>query len=153
MCIRDRSNTHNVPIAPGDTWHERPMRVPVTPADPPKVTGSTRPPAYINENSHWWDASQVYGSASQMQTALRTGQDGKIRVSAEGRLPIDQLTGLEISGFVENGWVGTALLHGLFALEHNAVCDRLKERNTSWSDERLFQQARLVVSALMAKIH
>ena len=147
------SHTHNIPIAPGDTWHEHPMRVPVTPADPVKVAGSTRPPAYINENSHWWDASQVYGSTNQTQTAIRTGQDGKIRVSAEGRLPIDQLTGLEISGFAENGWVGTALLHALFALEHNAVCDRLKERNPGWSDERLFQQSRLVVSALIAKIH
>ena len=29
---------------------------------PPKVAGSKRPPAYINENTHWWDGSQVYGS-------------------------------------------------------------------------------------------
>ena len=147
------NKTHEVPLAAGDAWHERPMRVPVTPADPPKVAGSTRPPAYINENSHWWDGSQVYGSTNAMQATLRTGHDGKIKVGAGGRLDIDQLTGLEISGFSDNGWVGLSLLHGLFALEHNAVCDRLKQRNPSWNDERLFQQGRLVVSALMAKIH
>jgi hypothetical protein len=39
------THTHDVPIADGDGWHERPMRVPKTPADPPKVDGSTRPPA------------------------------------------------------------------------------------------------------------
>ena len=145
--------THDVPVPAGDNWHERPMRIPMTPADPPKVAGSTRAPAYINENSHWWDGSQVYGSTEAAQKNIRTGQDGKIKVGADGRLPIDPVTGLEITGMTENGWVGLSLLHGLFALEHNAVCDRLKQRNPGWSDERLFQQSRLVVSALIAKIH
>jgi hypothetical protein len=146
-------NTHIIPVAAGDGWHERPMRVPITPVDPPKVAGSSRPPAYINENSHWWDGSHVYGSTAATQKTVRTGQDGKIRVAADGRLHIDQITGLEITGMTDNGWVGLSLLHGLFALEHNAVCDRLKQRNPSWNDERLFQQSRLVVSALIAKIH
>ena len=145
--------THNVPLAAGDTWHERPMRVPVTPVDPPKVAGSTRAPAYINENSHWWDGSQVYGSNAAAQAAIRTGQGGKIKVGSDGRLLIDPVTGLEITGMTDNGWVGLSLMHGLFALEHNAVCDRFKQRNPGWTDERLFQQSRLVVSALIAKIH
>jgi hypothetical protein len=144
---------HSVPLPAGDNWHERPMRIPITPADPPKLAGSTRPPAYINESSHWWDGSQVYGSDATAQKNIRTGQDGKIKVGADGRLPIDPITGLEITGMTENGWVGLSLLHGLFALEHNAVCDRLKQRNPSWGDERLFQQGRLIVSALIAKIH
>jgi len=145
-------HTHNIPVAAGDTWHERPMRVPMTPADPP-IAGSTRPPAYINENSHWWDGSQVYGSTAAAQAAVRTGQGGKIKVGSDGRLLIDPVSGLEITGMTDNGWVGMSLLHGLFALEHNAVCDRFKQRNPGWTDERLFQQARLVVSALIAKIH
>ena len=146
-------NTHNIPVSAGDNWWEQPMRVPVTPADPPKVAGSTRPPAYINENSHWWDGSQVYGSTTTAQAAIRTGKDGKVKVGADGRLQIDPITGLEITGMPDNGWVGLSLLHGLFALEHNAVCDRLRQRHAGWTDEKLFQQARLVVSALIAKIH
>ncbi len=145
--------THEIPVETWDTWHEHPMRVPITPADPPQVAGSTRPPAYANENSHWWDGSEVYGSNEPTQKALRTGQDGKIKVNAEGVLPIDPLTALEITGATDNGWVGLSLLHGLFALEHNAVCDRLKQHNPGWTDERLFQTARLVISALLAKIH
>jgi hypothetical protein len=41
----------------------------------------------------------------------------------------------------------------LFAREHNAVCDRLKADYPHWDDEELFQRARLVVAALLAKIH
>ncbi len=147
------SFTHDIPLDNGDTWHERPMRVPKTPADAPKVEGSERPPAYINENTHWWDGSAVYGSSPASQATLRAGRDGKVLVSPSGRLGIDPVTGREITGFTENGWVGLSLLHGLFALEHNAICDHLKKHNTKWDDERLFQQARLVNAALLAKIH
>ena len=55
-------DAHDLPLADGDSWFERPMRVPKTPVDPPKVPGSNRPPAYVNKNSHWWDGSNVYGS-------------------------------------------------------------------------------------------
>ena len=147
------THTHDIPVDDGDAWHERPMRVPKTPADPPKVAGSTRPPAYINENTHWWDGSQVYGSSPASQASLRAGRDGKVLVSPSGRLGVDPVTGREITGFTENGWVGLSLLHALFALEHNAICDQLKRHNPTWDDERLFQQARLVNAALLAKIH
>src|SRR5262245_6109750 len=83
-------NAHEIPVSASDTWHERPMRLPKTPVDPPTLAGSTRPPAYINENSHWWDGSQVYGSDATAQKNIRTGHDGKIKVAADGRLPIDQ---------------------------------------------------------------
>jgi hypothetical protein len=147
------SVTHDIPLDDGDDWHERPMRVPKTPADAPKVDGSTRPPAYINENTHWWDGSHVYGSSPAAQASLRAGREGKVLVSPSGRLGVDPVTGKEITGFTENGWVGLSLLHGLFALEHNAICDKLKQHNPLWDDERLFQQARLVNAALLAKIH
>ena len=147
------THTHDIPLAEGDRWHEPTMRVPKTPADPPKVAGSKRPPAYINENTHWWDGSHVYGSSPSAQASLRAGREGKVLVSPSGRLGVDPVTGREITGFTENGWVGLSLLHGLFALEHNAICDELKKHNPLWDDERLFQQARLVNAALLAKIH
>jgi hypothetical protein len=49
--------------------------------------------------------------------------------------------------------VGLALLHTLFTLEHNAICDRLRREFPSWSDDRLYHKARLINAALMAKIH
>ncbi|NOT25823.1 MAG: peroxidase [Acidobacteria bacterium] len=147
------TNTHNIPLADGDTWHERPMRIPITPADIPKDPNSTRPPAYANQNTHWWDGSQVYGSTTAEQAALRLGRDGKVMVGDDGRLGVDPSTGLEITGFTENAWVGLSLLHGVFAMEHNAICSMLKRQNVHWDDERVFQQARLINSALLARIH
>jgi len=147
------SQTHTIPLADGDSWPDRPMRVPVTPPDPSKVDHSTHPPAYANENSHWWDGSQVYGSTTAIQATVRAGRDGKVILGTDGRLKVDPATGLEITGFTENLWVGLSLLHALFAAEHNAICDRLKREFPGWDDERLFQQARLINAALMAKIH
>ena len=129
------------------------MRVPRTPTDPTTVPGSARPPAYINENSHWWDGSQIYGSTPEVEAALRVGQGGRIRVDDDGRIPVDPATGLEITGFTENGWIGLSLLHALFASEHNSICERLAHAFPASNDEQLFRQARLINAALMAKIH
>jgi hypothetical protein len=46
-------------------------------------------------------------------------------------------------------------VHTLFTREHNAICARLRQAYPEWAgdDERLFQTARLINAALMAKIH
>jgi hypothetical protein len=107
----------------------------------------------VNENSHWWDGSQVYGCTTAVQASVRSGRDGKVLVGSDGRLGVDPMSGLEITGFTENSWIGQSLLHAIFALEHNAICDRLKRDFPKWDDEHVFQQARLINAALMAKIH
>jgi hypothetical protein len=146
-------NTHDLPLADDDSWFERPMHVPKTPPDAPKVAGSTHPPAYVNNNSHWWDGSQIYGSTAVQQQEVRTHADGKLRVQDDGRLFTDPTTGTDITGSRDNLWVGLTLLHSLFAREHNAICDMLKQEHRDWDDQRLFQQGRLINAALMAKIH
>jgi hypothetical protein len=67
-------------------------------------------------------------------------------------LPLD-VAGVELAGFTDNWWVGLSLMHLLFVHEHNAVCDRLKLEHPDWSDDHLFHMGRLIVSALLAKIH
>src|SRR4029453_89888 len=71
--------THEAPLAAGDNWHESPMRIPITPADSHRLAGSKPPPAYINDNSHWWDGSQVYGSdaAARKKNPPRDGGGNK----------------------------------------------------------------------------
>ena len=99
-------NAHDIPLADDDTWHERPMRVPKTPADPQKRSPiPTRPPAYVNENSHWWDGSQIYGSTDGRAGVAADRREGKVKVGDDGRLGLDPVTGLEITGFTENAWV------------------------------------------------
>ena len=63
------------------------------------------------------------------------------------------LHGIDLTGFSDNYWIGLSMLHTLFAKEHNAICDMPQVRHPSWDDEKLFLTARLVNSALMAKIH
>jgi hypothetical protein len=126
--------------------------VPRTPAEP-ALPRSKRPPAYANEVTHWWDASCIYGSDRETLARLRTGRDGKLRIDPNGRLLYDPSTGLALTGFTDNWWMGLALFHGLFTLEHNYVCDLLKAHHPDQGDDWLFQKAALVNAALLAKIH
>jgi hypothetical protein len=80
-------------------------------------------------------------------------RDGKLALGPDSFLPIDPETGIEITGVTGNWWIGLSLMHTVFALEHNAICDRLKSKHPTWSDDQLFDTARLVNAAVMAKIH
>lgn len=142
----------DIPIAADDDWSAGPMTVGRTVAEP-APPGSTRPPAYANQNSHWWDASQVYGTDRALAARLRSGEGGKLKLDASGLLPVDPDTGIDFTGFSDNWWVGLAMLHTLFTLEHNHICDRLAAEQPSWSDDRLYAKAKIINSALLAKIH
>ena len=122
---------------------------------PDPTRGGVEPTATssINEVTHWWDGSQIYGSDQSTQNRLRSRQFGKMRLNNDGTLPVDPSTGVEDSGFVRNWWVGLTMLHTLFVREHNAICDMLYEAYPSWDDNRLFNVARLINAAVMAKIH
>jgi hypothetical protein len=45
------------------------------------------------------------------------------------------------------------MMHTLFTREHNAICDRLRAEYPGYSDDDLFDRARLINTALLAKIH
>jgi len=58
-----------------------------------------------------------------------------------------------VTGVNGNWWIGLDLMHTLFTLEHNAIADALRTEYPTWSDQELFDRARLVNAALTAKIH
>ena len=149
---RSKSAFVDIPLVEGDDWSDRTMRVPRTEADP-APPGSSRPPAYANPNGHWWDGSQIYGSDAVVASRLRSGEAGKLKVDAMKLLPVDPDTGVHLSGFTENWWVGLAMLHTLFTCEHNHICDLLARQYPEWNDAQLHSKAKLINSALMAKIH
>ena len=108
---------------------------------------------HINEVTSWWDGSQLYGSDGATVTSLRSLQGGKLALDPRtGNLPVGA-DGVEKTGFRRNWWVGLSMLHTLFAREHNAICDQLAVRYPRWDDQRLFDVARLVNAAVMAKLH
>ncbi len=140
-----------VPLRDDDPWPERPMRVERTPPDPdPSPAG---PPTYVTQESHWWDASQIYGTTPAFASALRAPEQGKLRIDDVGLPPPEVEATADLTGTAGNFWVGLALLHSLFMREHNAICDRLAQTYPHLTGQQLYDKARLVNSALMAKIH
>jgi hypothetical protein len=140
-----------VPVEDGDPWPEHPMKIERTRPDP--SADPSGPPTFVTDDTHWWDGSQIYGRDPAFADALRSGEHGKLRLDEHGLPPQDLEAHIDLSGVAGNFWVGLALLHSLFMREHNAVCDRLHEAHPELSDDELYDKARLVVAALMAKIH
>jgi hypothetical protein len=154
-----KENPWEIPLVEDDPWPDRPMRVMRTRPDPTAPPGDTgRPPTYANTETHWWDASQIYGTTPEHQRMIRTGadgkldSDGKLRVDPDGLPPLPDDPAIDprqVPGF----WLGLLMLQTLFTLEHNAICDRLRAEYPHWSGDEIFQRARLVNAALIAKIH
>ncbi len=143
-----------IPLSDDDPWPEHPMRILRTHSDPTRTPDShDLPPTYLNIATHWWDASQIYGSDEATMAKVRSGEHGKLVIGPDGLLPLDPHSGVDITGVNGNWWIGLSMLHTLFTLEHNVVCDRLHEAYPSWSDDELFDHARLANAALLAKIH
>lgn len=94
----------------------------------------------LNDVTHWWDASQIYGSSFDEQKVLRSFADGKMRTELHnGKELLPKRTDLNVSsnrqnqgveetGFKDNWWVGLSLLHTLFVKEHNAIADMLRKK-------------------------
>ncbi|MEK7357724.1 MAG: peroxidase family protein, partial [Bdellovibrionota bacterium] len=149
-----------------------------------------------NDVTHWWDASQIYGSDQETRDKLRFGRKGLMRMAKiNGRevLPKDaqfnaagnvQNKGYEETGFRDNWWMGLSMLHTLFVKEHNAIAAELFRKHVTtvapnkyvWTntykdkksgkmvtdrrqmdegqlDEQIFEVARLINAAVLAKIH
>ena len=110
----------------------------------PTHTGNGTPPTFVTADSHWWDASQIYGSQPEFTNQLRAHEDGKLRIDPNGLLPRDLEEKLDLSDVAGNFWIGLGVLHTLFSLEHNAICDALRAEYPTLSDDELFKHARLV---------
>jgi hypothetical protein len=168
----DREHNIDIPLPEGDNWSQEHMLVGRTRPDPTRDYDKEQhmskdgklqhPPTYVNAESHWWDASQVYGNDDRATQILRTdptsGQvvpKGKLYIDSEGNIPYDPSDpeGLAVSGFVGNWWLGLSLLHTIFVKEHNAICDHLAQAYPMFSDEEIFAKARMINAVLIAKIH
>ena len=149
----------DVPLPPNDPWPNKKMLVRRTRPDPTRrFNDGAGPVTYVNAETHWWDSSQIYGDSDLAGKKYRRGEEGKLRIDPKTRMiPLDPV-GVESTGLTSNWWVGLSLLHNLFTLEHNAICDHILEAFPEWRhhsncDDEVFRVARLVNGALIAKIH
>eukprot|EP00568_Trieres_chinensis_P013823 CAMPEP_0183299132 /NCGR_PEP_ID=MMETSP0160_2-20130417/5938_1 /TAXON_ID=2839 ORGANISM="Odontella Sinensis, Strain Grunow 1884" /NCGR_SAMPLE_ID=MMETSP0160_2 /ASSEMBLY_ACC=CAM_ASM_000250 /LENGTH=701 /DNA_ID=CAMNT_0025461311 /DNA_START=72 /DNA_END=2177 /DNA_ORIENTATION=- len=104
-----------------------------------------------NKVTHWWDASQIYGSTEDEVNALRT-DGGKIHLDDNDEIDyIDANT--PITGFRENWWAGLHVFHTIFAKEHNHLVDVLSSQYPGMSSDELYGTARNIIALILAKIH
>ncbi len=136
---------------------------------------------YENTVTHWWDASEIYGSDDKTADRLRAHSDGKMKLTADGLLPIGP-EGVPDTGFNQNWNPLLEVIHTLYVREHNSICDMLvkaypQNEFANWKnklpeilkpmfgdnlpdklsdkqyDEFIYSRARLINAAEKAKIH
>src|SRR5919202_6644281 len=82
------NNSWELPLREDDPWPDRPMRILRVPDDPTRTPAETgTPPTHLNTETHWWDASQIYGSDPAFQKLVRSGELGKLKVDPRGIIP------------------------------------------------------------------
>ncbi len=148
------------------------------------------PKTYRNNNTAWWDGSQMYGyDETSLKRVKRDPKDPakllleEVSGAAGGYLPLlqagdpfqSQWAGQESVAFPDNWSIGLSFLHNLFAREHNSFVEEFRREasanpnadsglrnpadpkrvihNRDVTADELFDVARLVVTAEIAKIH
>eukprot|EP00794_Sanderia_malayensis_P020124 gene20124-22096_t len=118
------------------------------------------PREQVNKISSYIDATDVYGSTESRCKKLRSMVDGKLKLDEDGIIPKNR-EGLENDNPVgrtpaqlrvagdtrSNVAPGLIMLHTLFVLEHNRLCDEYKKKNPQATDEEIFKYAKRIVTA------
>uniref|UniRef100_A0A914XL25 Uncharacterized protein n=1 Tax=Plectus sambesii TaxID=2011161 RepID=A0A914XL25_9BILA len=120
----------------------------------------------INILSTYIDASNVYGSDICRAKKVRTFRNGLLDVqrTAGGEvLPANteqrcsaidpvRMPCLFAGDSRSNEQVGLSAMHIVWMREHNRIVQRLGQINPNWNDERLFQETRRIIGAMLQHI-
>ncbi|XP_046846921.1 eosinophil peroxidase-like [Xenia sp. Carnegie-2017] len=124
------------------------------------------PREQINVNTAYLDASMVYGSSESVQDAVRdAGNLRFLATSGDNLPPIDNSQLGEPLSLCENlgscflagdnrinEQAALAAMHTLWVREHNRIARRLSRINPHWYSEKIYQEARKIVGALIQHI-
>ncbi len=120
--------------------------------DPTTGTSIDNPRQQSSEITAWLDASMVYGSDAETADSLREFVGGRMLVSDNNMLPIDD-AGMFVAGDVRaNENTELTAIQTLFVREHNYWAAKFAAENPALTDEQLYQQARAVVIAEIQSI-
>ena len=116
-----------------------------------------KPREHINKITHFIDASMIYGSDQETATKLRTFTGGLLNISGidKGDLPFSDKRDargdfLFLAGDTRvNEHTGLVVIHTLFLREHNRIARKLSLINPCWDDEKLYQEARKIMGAII----
>ena len=112
---------------------------------------------HINRITHYVDGSMIYGSNKKTETALRAFRGGLLKTSGSGKgdLPFSDMRDargdfLFMAGDTRvNEHTGLAIIQTLFHREHNKIAKQLSLINRCWNDEKLYQEARKIMGAII----
>jgi hypothetical protein len=113
------------------------------------------PRTYRNNNTAWWDASQIYGYDDRSSQRVKRDPKDPARLlmvpvagatsegDRQGYLPTlaagdpmnPDWAGQEATGFPDNWTIGLSFLHNVFAREHNQFVDEVRRRAAQTPDE------------------
>ena len=101
----------------------------------------------VNEQTPLIDASMVYGATPEETEHLRSHIGGQMKIAEDGFLPSDPET-MVLSGDKRAAeQPGLLSLHTLFVREHNRQAAHIAKNNPLMSDDRIFAEARKIVTA------
>jgi len=149
----DATRPITIPLADDDDWEQNPMLVPRTVADPTRPDPTSGPPSFANTLTHWWDLSSIYGATPEDAAARRTRSSGHLRLGHDDVIPLPDQNPATDPTREPGFWVGMGMMASLFALEHNTICDALAKAYPDLDDDHLYERARLINAAVVAKIH
>ncbi|XP_049853246.1 chorion peroxidase-like isoform X2 [Schistocerca gregaria] len=135
----------------------------------PKVDCSLGARDQINQVTSFLDASNVYGSSEDAASALRLYRNGFLRYTRmQSRLPLPPpATGhsspelcrynsgvrcFSAGDHRVNEQPGLIAMHTLWLRAHNNLATKLIGINPHWDDERIYQEARKIIGAMMQHI-
>jgi len=115
------------------------------------------PREHVNRNTHYIDGSMIYGSDKETASGLRAFRGGLLKTSGTGKgdLPFSNMRNrrgdlLFMAGDMRvNENAGLTVMHTLFLREHNRIAKQLSLINPCWDDEKLYQEARKIVGAII----
>ena len=123
----------------------------------------SQPREQINQITHYLDASGIYGNNDKEAANLRLFRGGELRQSDQtgtpkGNLPFSPSISASGVPFFEagdtrvNDYVHQTIMLTLWYRMHNFIVRELAKINPCWDDERLYQEGRKIVGAILQVI-
>ncbi|XP_046580898.1 peroxidasin-like [Haliotis rubra] len=161
--IADRDVCFPIPIPPNDPkFRNRTCLNFVRSIQVVNADCQFEPVEQLNQITAFIDGSQVYGSTRKEQDQLRLHHKGLFKVHDLQLLPESKMKNCIpdkpqhfcfLAGDERvNEQMGLTSLHTIWMREHNRICRILNRLNPHWGDERIFQEARKIIGAMIQKI-
>ncbi|XP_071080667.1 salivary peroxidase/catechol oxidase-like [Haliotis cracherodii] len=162
--ITDRYQCFNIAVPPGDRRFNRTCLNFVRSVQVSNTNCDITPAEQLNQLTAYVDASQVYGSTQEEQDELRAHTGGLLRTSFMRpellpRNPVKDCITFTGPNFCFRAGdervdehMSLTSMHTIWLREHNRVARRLARINPHWDDERLFQETRRILGAMIQHI-